>query len=53
MAWSHYGYFILAIKMIQLLATGCELKMLLTDIHAFSTVSEYQLRWLNNQIKFY
>ena len=47
----HCGYFILAVKMAQLLAAGCELKVLLADIHAF-TVSKCQLSWLNAGLSF-
>ncbi|KAL4973138.1 hypothetical protein BDW66DRAFT_142822 [Aspergillus desertorum] len=49
----HTGYFVAAIKIAQLLAAGCEVVVLLADIHAFLDNLKAPLELVENRAKYY
>lgn len=49
----HSGYFVPAIKIAQLLASGCEVVVLLADIHAFLDNLKAPLELVENRAKYY
>ncbi|KAL4821255.1 hypothetical protein BDW67DRAFT_46437 [Aspergillus spinulosporus] len=49
----HTGYFVAAIKIAQLLAAGCEVVILLADIHAFLDNLKAPLELVENRAKYY
>ncbi|KAF9892408.1 hypothetical protein FE257_001516 [Aspergillus nanangensis] len=49
----HCGYFVPAVKMAQLLAAGCELKVLLADIHAFLDSSKSPIELVELRAEYY
>ncbi|BCR88622.1 tyrosine--tRNA ligase TYS1 [Aspergillus chevalieri] len=49
----HCGYFVSAVKMAQLLAAGCELKVLLADIHAFLDSLKAPIELVESRVEFY
>lgn len=49
----HSGYFIAAIKIAQLLAAGCEVVILLADVHAFLDSMKAPLELVENRVKYY
>ncbi|ODM16164.1 hypothetical protein SI65_08598 [Aspergillus cristatus] len=51
--WPHTGYFVAAIKIAQLLASGCEVVVLLADIHAFLDNLKAPLELVENCMKYY
>ncbi|KAI9932549.1 hypothetical protein ASPWEDRAFT_101510 [Aspergillus wentii DTO 134E9] len=49
----HTGYFVAALKIAQLLASGCEVVVLLADIHAFLDNLKAPLELVENRAKYY
>ncbi|KAH8430534.1 Tyrosine--tRNA ligase cytoplasmic [Aspergillus melleus] len=49
----HSGYFVAAIKIAQLLAAGCEVVILLADVHAFLDSLKAPLELVENRVKYY
>ncbi|EEA19658.1 Tyrosine--tRNA ligase cytoplasmic [Talaromyces marneffei ATCC 18224] len=49
----HSGYFVPAIKIAQLLAAGCEVVILLADVHAFLDSMKAPLELVENRVKYY
>ncbi|RAO66302.1 uncharacterized protein BHQ10_002314 [Talaromyces amestolkiae] len=49
----HTGYFTPAIKIAQLLAAGCEVVILLADVHAFLDSMKAPLELVENRVKYY
>ncbi|KAL4920439.1 hypothetical protein BDW62DRAFT_198757 [Aspergillus aurantiobrunneus] len=49
----HTGYFVAAIKIAQLLAAGCEVVVLLADVHAFLDNLKAPLELVENRAKYY
>ncbi|KAJ6143085.1 hypothetical protein N7471_002538 [Penicillium samsonianum] len=49
----HSGYFVAAIKIAQLLASGCEVVILLADVHAFLDSMKAPLELVENRVKYY
>ncbi|KAJ5608842.1 Tyrosine--tRNA ligase cytoplasmic [Penicillium herquei] len=49
----HLGYFVPAIKISQLLAAGCEVVVLLADVHAFLDSMKAPLELVENRVEYY
>ncbi|KAH8694889.1 putative tyrosyl-tRNA synthetase [Talaromyces proteolyticus] len=49
----HTGYFTPAIKIAQLLAAGCEVVILLADVHAFLDSMKAPFELVENRVKYY
>ncbi|KAJ5450311.1 Tyrosine--tRNA ligasecytoplasmic [Penicillium daleae] len=49
----HSGYFVAALKIAQLLAAGCEVVILLADVHAFLDSMKAPLELVENRVKYY
>lgn len=49
----HVGYFPSAIKIAQLLAAGCTVKILLADVHAFLDSMKAPFELVENRVKYY
>ncbi|KAJ9217776.1 hypothetical protein DTO166G4_580 [Paecilomyces variotii] len=49
----HTGYFTPALKIAQLLAAGCEVVILLADVHAFLDSLKAPLELVENRVKYY
>ncbi|CAI7659311.1 unnamed protein product [Penicillium glandicola] len=49
----HSGYFVAALKIAQLLAAGCEVVILLADVHAFLDSMKAPLELVANRVKYY
>ncbi|KAJ5682941.1 tyrosyl-tRNA synthetase [Penicillium macrosclerotiorum] len=49
----HSGYFTPAVKIAQLLAAGCEVVILLADVHAFLDSMKAPLELVENRVKYY
>lgn len=49
----HCGYFVPALKIAQLLAAGCDVKVLLADIHGFLDNLKAPLELVEQRVKFY
>jgi tyrosyl-tRNA synthetase len=49
----HVGYFPAAVKIAQLLAAGCEVTILLADVHAFLDSLKAPFELVENRVKYY
>jgi tyrosyl-tRNA synthetase len=49
----HTGYYVSALKIAQLLAAGCEIVVLLADVHAFLDNLKAPLELVENRAKYY
>ncbi|KAF7161929.1 hypothetical protein CNMCM5623_007344 [Aspergillus felis] len=51
--WPHSAYFVPAVKMAQLLVAGCQLTVLLADIHSFLDSLKALIELLERRVDFY
>ncbi|KAG5755594.1 hypothetical protein H9Q69_000979 [Fusarium xylarioides] len=49
----HCGYFVPAVKIAQFLSAGCEVTVLLADIHAFLDNSKAPIELVNHRVEYY
>ncbi|KAJ5173165.1 hypothetical protein N7492_005758 [Penicillium capsulatum] len=49
----HSGYFVAALKIAQLLSAGCEVVVLLADVHAFLDSMKAPLELIENRVAYY